>query len=133
MSGNPPLSAEGEAQAQDLAALLQGEKVDRIYSTDFVRTKATAAPVAATRGLQIILYTAGQEAALVKQLGVLRGQRILVVGHSNTVDDLVNGLTNKNLMSDLPDSTYKMLYLVKKRGKRVSFTPQRIPEITPRN
>jgi probable phosphoglycerate mutase len=49
--GDPPLSAEGLAQANALAARLQGEAISRIFVTPLQRTHQTAAPLAALTGI----------------------------------------------------------------------------------
>jgi hypothetical protein len=49
----------------------------------------------------------------------------LIVGHSNTVDDIVNKLTGQNLLQDLPNSQYGDLFIVKKKGNNYSFSKAR--------
>lgn len=49
---DPPLHADGEAQAQRLAARLADEDVTAIYVTPLQRTAQTAAPLAARLGLE---------------------------------------------------------------------------------
>jgi len=49
--GDPPLSAEGEAQARRVCARLSGLGVDAIYVSTMVRTAQTAAPLADAAGL----------------------------------------------------------------------------------
>jgi len=44
---DPPLSARGRAQAEELAARLRGESVDRLVSSDLRRALATAETLAA--------------------------------------------------------------------------------------
>ena len=45
---------------------------------------------------------------------------MLIVGHSNTVDDVVNKLCGEiKVPADLPDSEYDNLYLVIKKGKKM--------------
>jgi 2,3-bisphosphoglycerate-dependent phosphoglycerate mutase len=51
--GDPPLSAEGVAQAEQLCARLSGAGVDAIYATSLRRTAQTAAPLAARLGLDV--------------------------------------------------------------------------------
>ena len=46
-----PLTEEGRAQAERLAALLDGYPIDRLLSSGYVRCVETLAPMAARRGL----------------------------------------------------------------------------------
>src|SRR5688500_4636201 len=46
MTSDVPLSAAGMARAEELKELLKDKKIVRIYSTDYQRTKSTAAPLA---------------------------------------------------------------------------------------
>lgn len=50
---DPPLSATGAGQADALARTLDGEPIDRIESSDLLRARQTAAPLAAARGLVV--------------------------------------------------------------------------------
>jgi len=49
-----PLNAIGQAQAQAAAKILAREKFDAIYSSDLVRARQTAEPVAALLSLRIL-------------------------------------------------------------------------------
>jgi broad specificity phosphatase PhoE len=49
-----PLSAEGRRQAQAIAAVLDGEPVERIYSSDLARALETARILAESRGIEIV-------------------------------------------------------------------------------
>jgi probable phosphoglycerate mutase len=51
--GDPPLHAEGEAQAERLAERLEGEDIAAIYVTTLQRTAQTAAPTAARKGIEM--------------------------------------------------------------------------------
>jgi hypothetical protein len=48
------------------------------------------------------------------------------------VDDIANGLTGTNHMSDLADNEYGNLFIVKKRGNSYSFERIQVPRTTPR-
>lgn len=48
-----PLTAAGRAQAAAVASRLAGETLDALVASDLGRTRATAAPLAAERGLEI--------------------------------------------------------------------------------
>jgi probable phosphoglycerate mutase len=52
---DPPLSAEGHEQAQKMAAFLQSEAIDRLYSSPMQRAHQTALPLAAAQDLEIEL------------------------------------------------------------------------------
>jgi broad specificity phosphatase PhoE len=95
-AADPPLTAEGAARAQALVDAVRGMPVTAIISTDFARTRATAAPLAARLGLtpEIVDARLRDHARLVAE-GVLarhRGETVVVVGHSNTVPDIVQQL-----------------------------------------
>ena len=53
MPVNPPLHADGHAQARRVAERLSAEGIERIVSSPLVRARATAEPLAAALGLAI--------------------------------------------------------------------------------
>jgi broad specificity phosphatase PhoE len=90
---NPPLTPRGEARAAALAVLLAPEQPAAIYSTDYLRTRGTVAPLAQHTGVEVTVVDAGDTDSLVETLlGDHCGQPIVVVGHSNTVPALITGL-----------------------------------------
>lgn len=52
---DPPLSDEGHLQAEKMAAHLQGEAIDRLYSSPMQRAHQTALPLAAAQNLEVEL------------------------------------------------------------------------------
>jgi len=93
-----PLSEAGKARAKRLEEILRDAKIAAIYSTDFVRTLATAEPLAQAAGQKVILYATGADgkidlAPLVEKIRADHGRdNVLVVGHSNTVGPLIQAL-----------------------------------------
>ncbi len=87
-SRNPALTEAGHRRAKALAETLQGAKIDHVHSTDFLRTRDTAAPLAKKLGLKVNLYDPRDLPSLVKSIG-RSGGRHLVVGHSNTTPKVV--------------------------------------------
>lgn len=87
-SGDPGLTPEGEARARALARTLRSVDLDRIHSTPTLRTLSTAAPVRRDSGARIRAYHANALEPLAARIRAHPG-RHLVVGHSNTVPDLV--------------------------------------------
>lgn len=116
---DPNLSAAGTERARALLQRLQEAKITRVYSTATVRTESTAAPVATYFNLPIRKY-GKVDSAFIRSLRSLK-ENVLVVGHSNTVDDIVNGLVPSANMIDLPETEYDNLYIIKKRGHRYSL------------
>lgn len=88
VSGDPDLTAAGRERAAALAEVLRSAEIDHVHSSDFIRTRNTAAPTAADHGLDVELYDARDLPALVDKLGGAGG-RHLVVGHSNTTPAMV--------------------------------------------
>lgn len=88
---DPPLTAEGESRASTLARLLDDAALDAVWSTDFARTRDTAAPLAEGESLEVELYDPRDLAGFAATLRE-RGGRALVVGHSNTTPELVRSL-----------------------------------------
>ena len=122
MSNDPPLSAAGADRAETLKNVLMNKKIHYIFSTNTIRTKTTAQPLADHLGLKIETYKPIPDSAFINQLRLLK-KNVLIVGHSNTVDDIVNMLCDKKEISgDLKDSEYDNLFIVKKKGKHYIFS-----------
>lgn len=117
---DPDLLPEGTAHAEALAAKLRTERIRAVYSTDTKRTQQTAAPTAAAAGVSVTSYDAGDPTAFARQLRENhRGQSVLVVGHSNTIPDLVNALIGEREYGDLTEEEFGDLFVVRIPGGRV--------------
>jgi len=115
---NPPLSQAGEQRAQALKETLKDSKVEYIFSTNTIRTMSTAEPLRNYLALTTQTYGPMPDSAFIQKLKGLK-KNVLVVGHSNTVDDVVNGLTGeKTIPGDLQDSEYSNLFVVTYKGKK---------------
>lgn len=120
---DPPLSEVGLKRAEALKSALSPKQIKNIFSTDTKRTRSTAEPLSAQTGVPIQKYGPRPDSGFIQKLKAL-GSNTLVVGHSNTVDDIVNGLLNQQKLTDLADSEYDNLFVVRfKRffGTRISF------------
>ncbi len=117
---NPPLSAEGEARAEALARVLADTHVDAVVTTGLARTAGTAAPLVRARGLTPIIVAAGRDvpaharatAAAVRARPA--GEVVLVVGHSNTLADIIAALGGPK-MPELCDQEYASLFVLELR------------------
>jgi probable phosphoglycerate mutase len=108
-----PLTEEGQARARALADLLRDAGVTQIYSSDFVRTRETAAPLARAQGLEVELYDTHRLAELAETLLASPG-RYLVVGHSNTTPELA-GLLGGEAGAPISEDEYDRLYVLHHR------------------
>jgi broad specificity phosphatase PhoE len=114
---DPRLSAAGEARAALLAAMFGDPKgpgrLDAIYVSSALRNRSTAAPLAARLGIVPIVAPADDPKALVRQ--VLRehnGGRVMIIGHLNTVPEIVAYLAHKNDMPGIDENDYGVMYIV---------------------
>jgi broad specificity phosphatase PhoE len=111
-SADSPLSPAGEARAARLAALLKDAGITQIYTSDRQRTIQTAAPLAAALHLTMAALKADDQEALLQRLRTASAHdRVLVVGHSNTVPALVAALGAGPPVT-LGENDYDSLFLV---------------------
>jgi phosphohistidine phosphatase SixA len=109
---DPPLSEAGTKRAEALKEELKNKNITNIFSTKTIRTTATAEPLSKLTGITIQTYGPVPDSMFIQQLKKIKANT-LIVGHSNTVDDIVNGLAGENKFSDLSDSEYDNLFRVK--------------------
>ena len=109
-SRDPLLSPAGTARAQLLAGMLKDAGITHVWSTDYQRTRLTAAPTAAALGVKVEIYNPAQPAEFVTRLRATPG-RHLVVGHSNTSPGLVKALGG-DPQGEMVDTEYDRLYVV---------------------
>jgi len=119
MQNDPPLSEAGKVRALVLKDELASKHVDHIYSTNTTRTRSTAEPL--SQAIKVNVETYSNIDSLISTIKSIKGN-VLVVGHSNTVDDIVNKLCGQTkIASDLKDGEYDNLFIVKIRGKKIIF------------
>lgn len=88
---DPDLTAAGRRHAAALVRWFAGKPLATIYVSDFKQTRQTVAPLATKRGLTPKLYDPADNAAIVRKARAERTP-VLIVGHSNTVPDIVEQL-----------------------------------------
>lgn len=117
---DPPLSTEGTQRAQALKEALKGKKIQQIYATPTQRAMLTAQPLSEALQVKIQTYGPAPDKTLLEQLKSQK-KNTLIIGHSNTVDDIVNSLTKKPTLKDLSDQSYGDLFIITYRGKKVKL------------
>ncbi len=88
---DPPLSLEGQANARKLIGFFAADRPRVAYVSTTRRAYETAAPVAKKLRMRIRRYDPADTAGLLARVLAERGP-VLVVGHSNTVPEIVAGL-----------------------------------------
>jgi broad specificity phosphatase PhoE len=116
-SDDTPLSPLGVARAERLAGMLGGGMetgaVRAIYSSDLRRARDTAAPLAARLSLPVVTLPARDiEALLARVRREGRGATSVVVGHSDTVPQIVAGLTGGSVEVVLEPQDFGSLFIV---------------------
>lgn len=107
---DPNLTVKGQARAKWLAGYFKDKGIVEVYSTNYKRTRQTAAPTAKALGLSVTLYDPRALSAFADQI---RNTQVpsLIVGHSNTSPMLVNLLTGEN-WPELEEYQYDHVYRV---------------------
>ncbi|MFG0257512.1 MAG: SixA phosphatase family protein [Phycisphaerales bacterium JB043] len=117
-----PLSFKGEQRARDLVRLLQHIELDSIYATTIPledqgplavkRTWDTALPISKAQAVSVKGYDAGDiDGVLDHAFENHRGGSVLIVGHSNTVPELIEALGVRTPVA-LDDSDYDDVFIV---------------------
>ena len=84
------LSPDGLARARALVHVGEKAGIVAIYHSDTNRARDTAAPLATALGITPEVYDAKDSASLINDIfAAHRGERVLVVGHSNTVPQII--------------------------------------------
>jgi broad specificity phosphatase PhoE len=107
---DPDLSPAGKARAESLAALLKDAKITAIFTTKFKRTIQTAEPLAKLLGVEPVAIDPKDTPGLVQKIRAAAGN-VLVVGHSNTVPDLIKELGVAEEIK-IPDTEFDNLFIV---------------------
>lgn len=107
---DPDLSPEGQKRANALAQILKDSYVTSVFVTEFKRTQETGAPTARAAHLTPTVIPANETGVLLDKLQASNGNA-LVVGHGNTIPDLVKALGIATPIS-IPDDDYSEIFVV---------------------
>jgi phosphohistidine phosphatase SixA len=112
---DPVLTSAGRARANALAVRLANAGITNVISTQWIRTRETAGPLAFLLGLAIEIVPTGGSAFADSTAAAVRRHRggtILVVGHSNTIAPVIAALGGPRL-PDLCDSEHSNLFVMR--------------------
>ncbi len=124
-ANNPPLSEPGQVRAIVLREELKNKKIKHIFSSNYPRTISTAKPLSEKKNdLPIQLYSPSRDSldAFIGRLKAITKGNVLIVGHSNTIDDVVNRLTGvRHIPGDLSEAIYDNLYIITRKKDTMLF------------
>ena len=114
-NNDPHLSAAGKSRAKLLLHVLSEASVSAIYTSEFIRTNETAQPLADELGLSPIKATDAQDI----QNDILlnhAGKTVLVVGHTDTVPEVIR-LLGDNSGHEIDDDEFDNMFIATVLGE----------------
>lgn len=111
---DPELSVEGKERAGALASKLKEIKLDAVFATKYKRTSQTAYNSAKKSNVEIQTYDA-QDFRGIAELVITKhiGHKVLIVGHSNTVLELIETFGVRRPLASLSDEDYDFFFVLK--------------------
>ncbi|MEQ8924503.1 MAG: phosphoglycerate mutase family protein [Fulvivirga sp.] len=110
--GDPSLNKKGNARAKHLVEMLESQEIDEIFTTPFKRTRETVAPIAEAKGIKVQEYNPFNLDAMLEIISAMKGQSLLVVGHSNTIPVLINKLIGEERYKMIDEDEYNNMFIV---------------------
>jgi broad specificity phosphatase PhoE len=111
-SADSTLSPAGVARAAALARMLRDAGITHVFTSELRRTIETAAPLASAMHLTAQPLNGNDVAGLAEKLSALGAHdRVLVVGHSNTVPEILRAL-HVDTPITIADSEFDNLFIV---------------------
>jgi len=114
---DPVLTEEGKARAEKLAIMFSKIELDRVYSTNYNRTRQTVQPTADSHELPITSYGGYDQSEVIEDvLENLNEGTLLIVGHSNSTPGFLNILTGSTDYPAIQEEEFDNLFLVSSRS-----------------
>lgn len=108
---DPELSVEGRERAEVLASKLKEIKLDAAFATKYKRTIQTAYNSAKNSKVDIQTYDAQDFRGLAELVKTKHsGHKVLIVGHSNTVLELLEAFGAPRPLAALTDEDYDFFF-----------------------
>jgi 2,3-bisphosphoglycerate-dependent phosphoglycerate mutase len=110
-SADSVLSQAGIERAKYWKKVLQHTEFDQVYTTDFKRNIQTAELIAESSSVKPELYHP-MSFEVLKFLKLIEGKKVLIIGHSNTIPDMVNRLIGETRFPPMSHDNYNIMYVV---------------------
>jgi broad specificity phosphatase PhoE len=109
---DPELTERGEKRAVNWVNYFFLKDVDHVISSDYKRTKATAAPLAKAKKLGVEIYDV-KTVDGISLLETYRGKTVALYGHSNTINLYANALQTDSIYNVLEETDYDHFFIVR--------------------
>ncbi len=109
-SRDPELTEVGVARSEKLAGWFVGKNIEKIWSSDYKRTRNTATPILSKLDIDMVLYDPGNLPELTENL-LTQQHNALVIGHSNTTPQLARLLCDCEI-ADMDESEHDRLIVI---------------------
>lgn len=127
-STDTPLSKAGLQRAQALADSLKNKNIERIFGTKYQRNRQTAQVVCQVTGKAYEVYEPHPTDVIVQTVEKVGHKNVLVVGHSDTVLEIVKGFGVTPTKTKIESADYDNLFVItvkKKFGKTKKVLEER--------
>jgi len=108
-------------RAQDLLHAVENVRLSAIITTQFIRSKDTAKPIAAAQGISpdVVALNGSDETTVTAHVADLMAKvrahpagAVLVIGHTNTVPRLITALGGPNPLPNIDHQVFDKLYVM---------------------
>ncbi len=111
---NPSLNEAGIERAEQLVHVFSNIPLDGIYTTYYNRTQQTATPIASSQKLETEIYDIAEPYIFLNNvLDTHEGGNAMIIGHSNTIPNMMNLLTASDAFEEIPEDEYNNLYVIR--------------------
>jgi len=111
-SDTTSLSEAGYERAETLALVMADKNLDSIFVSPYARTRQTAQPIAERLGIVPVEYNPRPTELIASRLKRIKGKNILVVGHSDTILEVVKWLEAKPARQKIESTDFDNLLIV---------------------
>ena len=120
---DPPLAEAGNVRSQELARMLVKTGIKAIYTSQYLRTKQTAEPLAKQLGISSDVVEVRMSPSnpreiskqsyedVAKKVYAHEGEAALIVGHSNTIPEMIKALGG-DVAPIIDEKEYDDLFIV---------------------
>ncbi len=108
---DPLLNKSGFLRAIKWSEVFEKIEIDKILSTDTKRTISTVIPTSDKKQLKVEIYRP-EEISYESFLKENKGNKVLIVGHSNTIPETTNILIKNKIYNQIEDNNNSNLYYV---------------------